>query len=65
MELATLASDMGLINKSGSWYTMSFLEGEEGKQKVQGLEKVRQYLSDNADIYHKLYDQIKLTMGLK
>jgi recombination protein RecA len=64
MELATLASDMGLITKAGSWYTLSFLE-EKDKQKLQGLEKVRQYLVDNKDAYDSLYDQIKNTMGLK
>jgi hypothetical protein len=65
MELTTLGSDMGLIAKSGSWYTLSFLDGEEGKQKLQGLEKVRQYLVDNPETYNKLYEQIKITMGLK
>jgi recombination protein RecA len=65
MELTTLGSDMGLITKSGSWYSLSFLDGEDGKQKLQGLEKVRQYLIDNPEAYNTLYDQIKSTMGLK
>jgi recombination protein RecA len=63
MELATLGSDMGLISKSGSWYTLTFLTEE--KQKLQGLEKVRQYLVENKEAYDKLYQEIKATMGLK
>lgn len=65
MELTTLGSDMGLINKSGSWYSMTFLGGEEGKQKIQGLEKIRQYLVDHPEAYDKLYKEIKNNMGIK
>ncbi len=63
MELSNLAVDMGLINKAGAWYTLDFLDGE--KTKLQGLEKVRQYLIDHPEVFDSLYAQIQETMGLK
>ena len=45
-EIVTLATDLGLINKAGSWMTMSFLEEEE-KPKFQGIEKCRTALMEN------------------
>ena len=63
MELATLGSDMGLISKAGAWYTMSFMK--DNKDKIQGLEKVRQYLIDHPEAYQELYTQIKSIMGFK
>jgi recombination protein RecA len=61
-ELIVLASDMGLINKGGAWYTLDFLEA---KPKLQGLEKVRQYILDNPEAYDKLYNEVKNMMGIK
>lgn len=63
MELATLGSDMGLISKAGAWYTMSFMK--DNKDKIQGLEKVRQYLVDHSEAYKDLHNQIKSIMGFK
>lgn len=63
MELATLGSDMGLISKAGAWYTMLFIK--DNKDKIQGLEKVRQYLVDHPEAYNELYSQIKSIMGFK
>lgn len=62
-ELVVLASDMGFINKGGAWYTLDFIEGE--KVKLQGVEKVRQYLIDNKDAYDKLFKLVRETMGIK
>lgn len=62
MELTTIGSDMGLITKSGAWYTLSFLK--DAKQKLQGTEKVRQYLVDNPEAYESLYKEIKSAMGI-
>lgn len=62
-ELVVLASDMGFINKGGAWYTLDFIEGE--KVKLQGVEKVRQYLIDNKDAYNKLFKLVRETMGIK
>jgi recombination protein RecA len=63
MELTSLGTDMGLINKAGSWYTLSFLT--EKKEKFQGIEKVRQYLVENPKAYELLYSGIKDLIGLK
>jgi recombination protein RecA len=63
MELITLACDMGLINKGGAWYTLDFIDGD--KPKLQGTEKVRQYLLDNPQAYDKLYQDVKNTIGIK
>ena len=63
MELVTLACDMGLINKGGAWYTLDFMKGE--KQKLQGAEKVRQFLLDNPKVFDELYQEVKKTIGIK
>lgn len=62
-ELATIASDMGLINKGGAWYTLDFITDE--KIKLQGMEKVRQYLVDNPNKYDDLYKLVRDTIGIK
>lgn len=64
MESIMLACDIGLINKGGAWYTLDFLE-EEKKQKLQGSEKIRQFLIENPLAYKKLNEAIKKTMGIK
>jgi len=61
-ELIVLASDMGLINKGGSWYTLDFLDD---KPKFQGTEKVRNYLVENSEAYDKLFLSVKEMMGIK
>lgn len=62
MEAICLASDIGLIHKGGSWYTLTSLED---KPKFQGTEKVRNYLLDNKKAYEDLVVSIKETMGIK
>ena len=64
MELLTLASDMGLINKGGAWYTLDFIK-EDPKIKLQGAEKVRQHLIENPNHYIKLQEDVKAMMGIK
>jgi RecA/RadA recombinase len=61
-EIINLASDLGIINKGGAWYTITSLED---KPKFQGVEKVRTYLVDNPKVYESLYSQVKETMGIK
>lgn len=60
-ELISLASDLGLINKGGAWYT---LELSADKQKFQGVEKLRQYMVDNPTVYEELYTESRKMMGL-
>lgn len=62
MEAICLASDMGLINKGGAWYTMTALPD---KPKFQGTEKVRNFLLENPQAYEDLVSAIKETMGIK
>ena len=62
-ELVMIATDMGLINKGGAWYTLDFVTDEE--LKFQGAEKVRQYLVDNPNRYEELYTAVKSTVGIK
>lgn len=62
MEAICLASDMGLIQKGGSWYTLATVED---KPKFQGTEKVRQFLLENQKAYDDLVVSIKDTMGIK
>ena len=61
-ELINLASDIGLIQKGGAWYT---LVGVPDKPKFQGTEKVRQYLVDHPEAYSDLLVKVKETMGIK
>jgi len=61
-EIVQLASDVGIISKGGAWYTLSFLED---KPKFQGVEKVRQYLVDNPQVYEELVSSVKDIMGVK
>lgn len=62
MEAISLASDMGLIQKGGAWYT---LVSCKDKPKFQGTEKVRAYLVDNPEEYEKLVTSVKQTMGIQ
>lgn len=62
-ELVMIATDMGLINKGGAWYTLDFIT--EDKIKLQGVEKVRQYLIDNPDRFTELYHLVRSTIGIK
>lgn len=52
-ELTSQAIDFGLLDKSGSWYTM--LDGT----RLQGEEKVVEYLKDNPDKFEELQNKIK------
>ena len=61
-EVVQLASDVGIINKGGAWYTLTFLED---KPKFQGVEKVRQYLVENPQVYEQLVLSVKDIMGEK
>jgi recombination protein RecA len=61
-EAINLASDMGVIAKGGSWYTLTSLPE---KPKFQGTEKVRQFLLDNPNAYVELVSSLKSTMGIK
>ena len=61
MELFNLATDLGLIDKGGAWYTFSTVDGSP---KFQGAEKSRDYLVQNPEVYDSLWSTVRETMGL-
>jgi len=58
-EILNIALDIGVVNKSGSW--IEFPNGE----KKQGMEKGRQYLLENPDIFKKISDSVSEILGMK
>jgi len=52
-EILDLAAKLGVINKTGSWYTL----GE--KQLGQGREAAKQFLKDNPRVSQKIEKEIK------
>lgn len=60
-ELINLASDLGIINKGGAWYTITNLPD---KPKFQGTEKVRSYLIANIESYVLLEKSVKEMLGI-
>ena len=58
-EIVNLGVDMGIIEKSGSWYSYN------GEKIGQGTDAVRAYLQANPDIDEKITAQIKEAMYKK
>ncbi|MDQ1403824.1 MAG: recombination protein RecA [Actinomycetota bacterium] len=54
-----VGTDMGIIKKSGAWYTY------EGEQLGQGRENSKQFLFENPELMVALYDRICVASGLK
>jgi len=57
-ELVELASELGVITKGGSWYTF------DKDTKMQGLEKARNYLIENPNMYTIINTEVRHLMGL-
>lgn len=55
-ELATLAADLGIINKAASWYSYD-------GHKFQGLENLRAGLLANPELYNKVKQNLKDMLG--
>ena len=53
-----MAQQVGVVKKSGSWFTY------EGDQLGQGREKVRQFLKDNPAITEEIENKVKAEFGL-
>jgi recombination protein RecA len=60
-ELVNLASDVGVINKGGAWYTV---KTAKENHKFQGAEKVRLFLMENPDIAKEVESSIKSILGI-
>ena len=56
--LLDIGVDMGIVKKSGAWYTY------EGEQLGQGRENAKQFLTENAEIMVEISERIRTEVGL-
>jgi recombination protein RecA len=54
-----MAVDMGIIKKSGAWFTY------EGEQLGQGRENAKAFLTGNPEIMVEISDKVLTTAGLR
>jgi recombination protein RecA len=57
--LLDMAVDLGIIKKSGAWFTY------EGEQLGQGRENAKVFLADNPEIMVEISDKVLAAAGLK
>jgi recombination protein RecA len=57
--LLDVGVDLGLVKKSGAWYTY------EGEQLGQGRENAKAFLIDNPEIMMEVSERIRLQVGVK
>ncbi|MGQ9798096.1 MAG: recombinase RecA [Ignavibacterium sp.] len=57
-DLIDLGTELGIIKKSGAWFTY-------GEDRIQGREQFRQKLIEYPDMYKRLEDEIKAKIGFK
>ncbi len=53
-----VAVDLGVVKKSGAWYTY------EGEQLGQGRENAKTFLAENAPVMIEIYDRVRTQVGL-
>jgi recombination protein RecA len=58
-DVLDLAAEAGLVEKSGTWYSL------EGTRIGQGRENAKRFLQDNADVYDRLCELVYTHAGLK
>ncbi len=56
--LLDVAVDLGLVRKSGAWYTY------EGEQIGQGREKAKEFLADNLETMIEISEKVRQTVGI-
>jgi recombination protein RecA len=56
--LLDVGVDLGLVKKSGAWYTY------EGEQLGQGRENAKQFLCDNPEIMMEISDKVRTQLGV-
>lgn len=56
--LLDTAMDLGIVQKSGSWYLY------EGDQIGQGRENTKAFLSEHTDVFDEIERKVKIQMGL-
>ena len=57
--LLDMAVDLGIINKSGAWFTY------EGEQLGQGRENAKTFLADHLEMMMEISDKVMITAGLR
>jgi recombination protein RecA len=56
--LLDIGVDLGIIKKSGAWFTY------EGEQLGQGRENVKKFLAENVDLMFEISEKIKVAAGI-
>ena len=56
--LLDVAVDLGIVKKSGAWFTY------EGEQLGQGRENVKTFLSENVDLMVEISEKVKHAVGI-
>ncbi len=56
-DLIDVGASVGIVDKSGSWYSY------EGERIGQGRENVKRFLKDNPDIYDSIYQKAREALG--
>jgi recombination protein RecA len=56
--LLDIGVDLGLVKKSGAWYTY------DGEQLGQGRENAKQFLIENAEIMVEISERIRQQVGI-
>jgi recombination protein RecA len=57
--LLDVATDLGIVKKSGAWFTY------EGEQLGQGRENAKQFLGENPDFALQIMEKIKVEAGIE
>jgi recombination protein RecA len=57
--LLDVGIDLGIVKKSGAWFTY------EGEQLGQGREKAKQFLTENLDLMFEISEKVKQAVGLE
>ncbi|HEX6310800.1 MAG TPA: recombinase RecA [Acidimicrobiia bacterium] len=57
--LLDVGVDLGIVKKSGAWFTY------EGEQLGQGRENAKQFLTENLDLMFEISDKIRAAVGIE
>jgi recombination protein RecA len=57
--LLDVGIDLGIVKKSGAWFTY------EGEQLGQGREKAKQFLTENIDLMFEISEKVKNAVGIE
>jgi recombination protein RecA len=58
-DVVDIGAELGVIDKSGAWYSYN------GERIGQGRENVKKFLKENTDIFNGLYAKVRETIGLE